>query len=243
MNRGTLTVFAIALCCAFHAPQAGAAPLGPDVVPPRTAVTFRAAAGGGWSTANEHESRAALSLVKLYLADYALRHGDGAPSDRELAERMIRYSDDGAATATEAKYPRAIEAIAAEYHLADTHPYGEWGMAATSTADIAEFLITKLRDDRGSPIFEWMAAAGATAADGTEQDWGTARWPLVQGTKWGWSDLGPPDVASASYGTGFVVVAHTHGSAAEQTLDLMAAMPLATVGMLVPSQPARQQVR
>lgn len=234
MNRGTLAVLAIALCCAVPTPMTDATPFSPEIVPPRTAVTLRTAAGGGWSTANEHESRAALSLVKLYLADYALRHGDGAASDREWAERMIRYSDDGAATATEAKYPQAIAAVVAEYHLVDTHPHGEWGMAATSTADVAEFLITKLRADRGSPIFEWMAAAGATAADGTEQDWGTARWPLVLGTKWGWSDLGPLDVASASYGTGFVVVAHTHGSPAEQTLDLMAALPLAAVGTLVP---------
>ncbi|WP_107659122.1 hypothetical protein [Nocardia suismassiliense] len=234
MNRGTIAVLAIALCFAFHPPTAGAKPFEPDLVPPRTALSFRTVAGGSdWSTPNEHESRAALSLVKLYLADYALRHGDGAEHDRELAEQMIRYSDDGAASAIEAKYPQAIDAVAAEYELSDTQSFGEWGLAATSTADVADFLIGKLRTDPGSPIFEWMAAAGATAADGTEQDWGTARWPFVRGTKWGWSDIGPPDVASASYGTGFVVVAHTHGTAAEQTLDLMAAFPMATVGLLV----------
>ncbi|MGK8522302.1 hypothetical protein ACRS6B_12430 [Nocardia asteroides] len=199
-------------------------------VPPRTAISVRTAIGIGWGTANEHESRSSLSLAKLFMADYALRHGDGSPEDRMLAERMIRYSDDGAATAMEAKYPQAVAAIAAEYGLTETVPGPSWGAGATSVADVSDFLAAKLRTDPGSPIFEWMAAAGSTALDGTEQDWGTARLPFVLGTKWGWSDFGAPEVASASYGPGFAVTAHTRGTAAEQTADVMAAFTAMITG-------------
>lgn len=225
MGRRTVAIVAAGLFFALTPPNASAETSDPDAVPPRTAISVRSGMGFHGSTANEHESRTALSLVKLYLADYTLRHGDGSDAERDLAERMIRYSDDGAASAVEAKYPDAIDTIAAEYHLTATDSGDSWGFAFTSTADVADFLIAKLRTDPRSPIFEWMAAAGATAADGTEQDWGTARLPYVLGTKWGWSDVGVPEVASASYGRGFVVVAHTHGTAEEQTADIMAALP------------------
>ncbi|MFG1791670.1 hypothetical protein [Nocardia sp. NPDC049149] len=223
---------AAATCCALTAAIAHAESYELDGVPARTAISVRSPFGAQWSTANEHEQRASLSLIKLYLADYALHHGDGSRADRDLAERMIRYSDDGAATTIAAKYPQAINAVAAEYHLADTHAANDWGAATTSTADVADFLDTKKRTEPASLIFEWMAAAGEIAVDGTEQDWGTSRLPFVLGTKWGWSDVGAPDVASASFGPGFTVAAHTHGSAAEQTADLLDALPRATRELL-----------
>ncbi|MFF5034452.1 hypothetical protein [Nocardia salmonicida] len=143
----------------------------PSTVPSRTAMSLRMPGGFAWGTANEHESRAALSMSKLYIADYALRHGDGSPEDRALSERMIRDSD------------------------------------------------------AGSPIFEWMAGASNTAADGTPQNWGTAQLPGVQGSKWGWSDVGAPEVASASIGPGFSVAAHTYGASADQSADVLDALP------------------
>ncbi|WP_405161064.1 serine hydrolase [Nocardia sp. NBC_01499] len=232
MGYRTVALAAAATYCALISPTACAEPLDSDVVPPRTAISIRSTLGARWSTPNEHESRTSLSLTKLYLADYALHHGDGSRADRDLAERMIRYSDDGAATTMENKYPQALKSIAAEYHLADTHSAGSWGAAYTSTADLADFLDAKMRTDPNSPIFEWMAAAGENATDGTEQDWGTARLPFVLGTKWGWSDFGEQDVASASYGPGFAVAAHTHGTATEQTLDILAALPVVGLQLL-----------
>ncbi|MFG3620874.1 hypothetical protein [Nocardia sp. NPDC047654] len=216
---GALLALSAPLACADETAETEVA-----AVPPRTAISVRTSVGIGWGTANEHESRSSLSLSKLFLADYALRRGDGSAEDRFLGEQMIRYSDDGAASVMEAKYPQAIAAIAAEYGLAETTPGPNWGAGTTSAADVSDFLATKLRTDPGSPIFEWMAAAGSTAQDGTEQDWGTARWPFVLGTKWGWSDLGEPEVASASYGPGFAVTAHTRGTSAEQTADVTAAL-------------------
>ncbi|MEV6430065.1 hypothetical protein [Nocardia sp. NPDC051463] len=197
----------------------------PGVVPSRTAISFRSIVPGiEWGTANEHEMRTGLSMVKLYIVDYVLRHGDGSTSDRSLAERMIRDSDDGAAELIAAKYPQAIDAVAAEYGLTGTKAGANWGMSYTSTADVATFLHIKQRTDPESPIFGWMAAADDTAADGTAQDWGTSRLPGVIGTKWGWSDSGPKEVASASFGPGFAVAAHTRGTPDEQTSDVTGAL-------------------
>lgn len=197
----------------------------PREVPPRTSISLRSVVPGvTWGTANETESRGGLSISKLYIADYALRHGDGSAHDKELGERMIRYSDDSAADTMAAKYPEAIEAIAAEYHLSATHGTSDWGASSTSTADVADFLAAKQRTNPDSPIFTWMSEASETAADGTVQNWGTSRLPRVTGTKWGWADVGVPEVASASFGPGFTVSAHTYGTAEEQTEDVVDAV-------------------
>ncbi|MCP2290205.1 hypothetical protein APR08_003127 [Nocardia amikacinitolerans] len=217
---------------ALGAPPANAQPNGEET-PSRTSIAVRSSVGASWGTANQHEIRGALSLSKLFLVDYALRHGDGSAIDREWGERMIRFSDDGAAGAMEGKYPQAIDAIAAEYGLTNTRSgAGDWSTATTTSADVADFLHAKQLQDPGSPIFGWMATAGDTAADGTVQDWGTARIPGVLGTKWGWSDLGAPEVASASYGTGFTVAALTWGTSADQTADVLGALPSVVADVL-----------
>ncbi|WP_330253585.1 class A beta-lactamase-related serine hydrolase [Nocardia sp. NBC_00565] len=217
---------AAAAVLVFAAPVAAADVGDEDGVPSRTAFSFRSVVPGvQWGTSNEYEMRTGLSLVKLYMVDYALHRGDGSATDLALAERMIRYSDDSAADALGAKYPEAIDAIAAEYGLTGTRSGPAWGSSYTSTADVATFLATKKRTEPGSPIFTWMAAAGAQAADGTSQDWGTARLPGVQGSKWGWSDSGPLEVASASFGAGFAVAAHTRGTPEDQTADVTATLP------------------
>ncbi|MFC9995815.1 hypothetical protein [Nocardia sp. NPDC127526] len=204
-----------------------------EPVPPRTAISLRSVVPGvRWGTANETETRAGLSIAKLYLADYALRHGDGSAQDKELGERMIRDSDDSAAAVIAAKYPYAIDSIAAEYDLPATRGNDDWAMSSTSTADVADFLLVKLRSDPDSPVLEWMSDPSEIAIDGTVQDWGTARLPHVTGTKWGWSDLGVPEVASASFGPGFTVSAHTYGTSEEHTDDILAALPTVLAALL-----------
>ncbi|WP_459546124.1 hypothetical protein [Nocardia sp. X0981] len=219
----------------------GVAAAAPSPAPPaavsdpaasRTAISVRSPLGFRWGTANEGQARSALSMAKLYLTDYALRHGDGSAEDRAYGERMIRYSDDAAADAVATKYPQAIAAVAAEYGLTQTRPGANWGTSTTSAADLADFLAAKQGTDPGSPILAWMATAAPRAADGTEQNWGTAALPGVQGTKWGWSDIAPPEVASASFGPGFVVAAHTWGTPAEQTADVLGALPSVLAGIL-----------
>ncbi|UGT62136.1 hypothetical protein [Nocardia asteroides] len=216
---------AVGVCCVLPAPVAGAEPasvvIATDDVPARTAFSTRTLRGGGSGSANENEPRAALSLAKLYLVDYAVRHGTHGELDRAAGERAIRFSDDAAADTLDAAYPDAVDAIAAEFGLTHTGG-GYWGTSTTSTSDVATFLLAKLRADRDSPILEWMADAAPVAADGTEQNWGTADLPGVLGTKWGWSDTGISEVASASFGVGYVVVANTIGSTGEHTADVFA---------------------
>ncbi len=194
-------------------------------IPARSSISVQTSVPGARvGTVNEGESRPGLSIVKLYMVDFALRHGDGSESDKSLAERMIRFSDDGAASALDAKYPDSIGAVAAEYGLPATRG-GYWGFAMTSAADVTTFLRIKQTTDPGSPLFGWMATAGDTAADGTPQNWGTANVRGVLGTKWGWGDDGLSGVASVSYGPGFVVAMFTFGTTADQDADLSAAVP------------------
>ncbi|MBJ8340263.1 hypothetical protein JGU71_15335 [Antrihabitans sp. YC3-6] len=190
-------------------------------VPDRTAITvIDLRTGSITRTPNASEPRPALSMVKLYIADYALRHGDRSITDLDLVEQMIRYSDDFSASQLESKYPTAIDATAAEFRLTDTTAGPDWGTSYTTTDDVANFLRAKLRSDRGSPIFPLMATADRVASDGTIQDWGTSTVPAVTGSKWGWSDMGSPMVASASVGPGFVVAATTFGPGDIQTADV-----------------------
>ena len=195
-----------------------------DEVPGRTALSFmHTPSGTRVGTANQGEARPGLSIVKLYIADYMLRHGDGSPEDLALGQQMIRDSDDSAASQAYAKYPQSIDAIAAEYGLTSTRGSGFWGDAVTSTADTVTFLEAKKTTDPDSRILEWMATAAPVAADGTHQNWGTGRLPSVTGTKWGWSDLGPSVVASASFGPDFSVAANTYGTADQHTGDVLGA--------------------
>ncbi|MEU1981175.1 hypothetical protein [Nocardia sp. NPDC019395] len=205
-------------------PEPGVPAAPAETVPARSSISLRGPDGIRWGTANENETRSALSMAKLYLADYALRHGDGSAEDRVHAERMVRVSDDAAADAVAAKYPQAIGSTAMEYGLERTASTGSWHTATTSAADLVDFLATKQATDPGSPILGWMATAPPVAADGTQQNWGTARLPGVQGSKWGWSDLPPQEVASASFGSGFTVAAHTRGSPDDQTADVARAL-------------------
>lgn len=214
-------------CSLVFAPPSAALPAPGDLadVPSRTALSFEHSPSGlHVGTANEGEARPGLSTVKLYIADFALRHGDGSDSDRDLAARMIRASDDGAASQLDAKYPQAIDATAAEYGLGSTSRGGFWGSSYTSTSDTVRFLETKKRTDPGSPILGWMTAADSIATDGTLQDWGTGRLAGVTGTKWGWADDGSSIVASASIGDDFSVAANTYGSPTDQTDDVLGAL-------------------
>ncbi len=188
---------------------------------PRTSfVKIDTATGAVTATANADEERPALSIVKLYLVDYVLDHGDGSADDRALAQRAIQLSDNSAADSLDSKYPDAIDATADAHQLKATSRDGFWGDAYTSADDAARFLADLQRTEPGSPILAWMATAAPVAADGTDQNWGTSHIPGVIGTKWGWSDDQTSEVASASYGNGFTVAAFTDGDADAENADL-----------------------
>ena len=194
-----------------------------DSVPDRTSISFHNSATGFHAgTANEHESRPGLSIVKLYIADYVLAHGN--EEEKLKALHMLRVSDDGIADELYAAHPESITATAQAYGLADTHDDGNyWGTAATSTYDAARFLEErKNAHGVGDPLLQALATAAPVAADGYGQDFGTSELPGVIGTKWGWSNDHSLH-ASASFGQDFTVAAHTNGGKEQLTDDVRAA--------------------
>jgi hypothetical protein len=206
--------------------QPAAAPALPAdfaVVPERTALVLDCA-GTRIETPNAAEARPGLSEVKLFIADYALRRGDGSAEDRDLAQQMVISSDDYDASQLDSKYPSAIDDIATEYGLTSTTRGSFWGDSYTSAADLVTFLqrLRALHPD--SPIPGWMAAAEPVASDGTVQNWGTSQLVGVQGTKWGWADDISTAVASASIGPGFAVAAITLSGPDEQNQDVQAVL-------------------
>lgn len=213
-----------ALVCAA---PASALPVPGDFadVPSRTSLSFvHSPTGLRVGTGNENEARPGLSTVKLYMADYAVRRGDGSPADLDAAARMVQLSDDGAASTLDSKYPQAIDATAAEYGLTSTSRGGFWGSSYTSTADTVTFLEAKKRSDPSSPVLRWMNSSAPVAADGTNQDWGTGELADSTGTKWGWADDSSSVVASASIGDEFSVAANTYGPPSAQTQDVLDAL-------------------
>ncbi|WP_448854189.1 hypothetical protein [Corynebacterium frankenforstense] len=165
-------------------------------------------------TASERYARPALSLAKLYIADYVLDHG--TVSQRWEAINMISDSSDAAAKDLYTAYPDSIDATAEKYGLESTRSGEDWGYALTSTYDVATFVARVLDDDPTSPILVAMARAADVAADGYEQDWGTALLPGTIGTKWGWSN--DRDLhSSVSFSEDFVVAAAVTGSSEDLT--------------------------
>ncbi|KAB3520923.1 hypothetical protein GC425_06700 [Corynebacterium sp. zg254] len=176
------------------------------------------------ATDNAREARPGLSVIKLYIADYALRDGASSPEEfqknAELAKRMISGSDDFAADILYNKYPYSIDQVASEYKLANTYSNGTWGGAYTSAYDVAQYLHEVKKKRPQSLILQWMHSPLETAVDGTKQQWGTARLAGAEGTKWGWSDSGRKIVASATLGGTYTAAAFTWGSADDQNNDI-----------------------
>ena len=170
----------------------------------------------GWhtGTATERYARPALSLIKLYIADYVLRYG--SPADKLAAVEMIRSSDDDLADELWDRYPRAIDVTARNYGLLSTRSDERWGYSVTSTYDAVSFIQQKLETDSMSPILTAMIQSDQFAADGYPQDFGTAVLPGAVGTKWGWSN----DYSlhsSVTFGEDFVAAAAVTGSAEDLT--------------------------
>lgn len=170
----------------------------------------------GWhtGTATERYARPALSLIKLYIADYVLRYG--RPTDKLAAVEMIRSSDDDLADELWERYPRAIDVTARDYGLLSTRSDEKWGYSVTSTYDVVSFIRQKLETDRMSPILTAMIQADDYAADGYPQDFGTAVLPGAVGTKWGWSNDHLLH-SSVTFGDDFVAAAAVYGSAEDLT--------------------------
>ncbi|MCQ9353352.1 hypothetical protein NQ015_09545 [Corynebacterium sp. 153RC1] len=182
------------------------------------ATYLNLATGEHRGTYSERFARPALSLSKLYIADYVLKKGTKA--QREQALVMLKNSDDAIAETLFNAYPNSITETAKTYGLASTFSEGRWGYSYTSSFDAVKYLATVIEKEPSSPILEALSQAYPKAADGTRQNFGTAVMEGVQGTKWGWSDDKTLH-SSVSFGQNdgqwFVVAAAVSGSAAELT--------------------------
>lgn len=162
---------------------------------------------GSW---NERSSRAALSLIKLYIGHYVFVKGK--KKDKDKAYEMIVKSDDKAAEELYKEYPEAIEWVAKKYKLDSTVADYRWGYSLTSSYDVAFFLGQLLEDEPEALVLTAMRESDDKAADGTDQDFGTAVLPGVRGSKWAWSNEKDAH-GSASFGKNFVAVAMINGDA------------------------------
>ena len=210
-RRGTI--------CAARATKTVAAAMSGLIV--RTQIIMMKDDGEVIETPGAHESRASLSIVKLYLGYWVLQHG--APEDKALVYEMIRSSHDGIASNLDRKYRQAIPDTIGRFRLAETNYRGRWGDTTTSVHDMAAFVRAVRTDPAARPLIDGMRNPAAVAADGYPQNFGTATLPGIEGTKFGWSDK--RDVhATVSFGPGFVVAAHTFGSAQVHTDDVRRAV-------------------
>ena len=200
---------------------AAAATVDVAAAPARTQIIMMKDNGEVIETPGAHESRASLSIVKLYLGHWVLQHG--VPEDKALVYEMIRSSHDGIASNLDRKYRQAIPDTIGRFRLAETNYRGRWGDTTTSVHDMAAFVRVVRADPAARPLIDGMRNPAAVAADGYPQNFGTATLPGIEGTKFGWSDK--RDVhATVSFGPGFVVAAHTFGSAQVHTDDVRRAV-------------------
>ena len=200
---------------------AAAATVDVAAAPARTQIIMMKDNGEVIETPGAHESRASLSIVKLYLGHWVLQHG--APEDKALVYEMILSSHDGIASNLDRKYRQAIPDTIGRFRLAETNYRGRWGDTTTSVHDMAAFVRAVRTDPAARPLIDGMRNPAAVAADGYPQNFGTATLPGIEGTKFGWSDK--RDVhATVSFGPGFVVAAHTFGSAQVHTDDVRRAV-------------------
>lgn len=175
---------------------------------------YRMSDGLRRGTASERFAFPALSLAKLYIADYVLAHGTEAQA--EAALEMVRSSDNAPADHLYSAYPQSINAVADEYQLYSTIGAEHWGYSSTSMYDVVHFVASLMAQDPEHPILVAMAEADEIAADGYPQDFGTAVLPGARGSKWGWSDDRTVH-SSVTFGDGWVAAAATAGSAADLT--------------------------
>ena len=181
----------------------------------RSQLTYiRLSDGMHLGTSNEKFARPALSLSKLYIADYVLDEGNN--EEKYEALRMISTSDDDVAEGLFAEYPESIDEVADKYGLYATESGNYWGNSLTSTYDVVKFVAALKDEDSTHPILVAMSQPDEIAADGYEQDFGTAVMSNVIGTKWGWSNNRQVH-SSVSFGENFIVAASVNGSARDLT--------------------------
>ncbi|MER7210110.1 hypothetical protein ABT340_23880 [Streptosporangium sp. NPDC000239] len=206
--RRPLTIVATALLLLSLASPASAAPAQPDVPAGVRAgyVVLDRKTGRVTVQHDAHRRFRSASVVKILIAiDYLESHRDVPRRDLALLGRMLRVSDDAAATSfwTRGGRGRIVERTARRLGLTDTAPPpadkpGFWGYTSLSAMDVVRAYRYLL--DRAAPrvrdiVLGHLRAAEQCGSDGFDQYFGIPRAvPRPWAVKQGWSGYGstPP---------------------------------------------------
>ncbi|WP_311932174.1 hypothetical protein [Microbispora sp. H11081] len=189
-----------------------AKPVSAKPVPVPTGVTAGYAVvdvttGKTVAQARQHHRFRSASVVKILIAvDYLERRRGAVPAgDRALLTRMLRGSDDDAATALWRRGGQGeiVRRVARRIGLAETAPPpaakpGFWGYTAISAADIAlvyRYLLRRAEPRVRDFVLGELRKASKCASDGFDQYFGIPRAaPRPWAIKQGWSGYGatPP---------------------------------------------------
>lgn len=191
--------------------------------------------GLGYRTNGAESPLPALSLIKLYIAQYVAEHG--SPEDVSRAAKMVSLSDDKLAEKLYEKFPDSVNAIARKYGLQETYGGRTWGVSRTSATDVVYF-VSQLREEQpDSVVLQGMRKWSKIAADGYRQDFGLARMPGIEGAKLGWSNSRGWH-SSVVFGPGYVIAAVTFGGKKEHTMDVAKALANVEFSDLTPEPSA-----
>ncbi|MEV7011442.1 hypothetical protein [Streptosporangium sp. NPDC051022] len=199
------------------------------------------------SQRDAHRRFRSASVVKIMIAiDYLESHPSVPRDDLALLGKMLRVSDDDAATSfwTRGGRGRIVERTVRRLRLTDTAPPpadkpGFWGYTSISAADIA--LTYRYLLDRASPrvrdlVLGHLRNAGQCGSDGFDQFFGIPRAvPRPWAVKQGWSGYGSTPPARCR------PTAAPSGPASGSVPDApeQAATPPAGQGVPAPAAPAR----
>ena len=174
-------------------------------------------------TANARQQVASESVMKLFIASYyavqAGGSGNLSAGRADQLSRMIRYSDDGIASALFSS--AIIPSTAARYGLTDTanatNP-GRWGAARITAHDMALFLYRMSVDPLVGPwLMGLMAQTAPNGSDGFDQAFGFNALGGDHGSKQGWGSDNWTSQPNAVHSVGytadwFAAVLQTGGS-------------------------------
>ncbi|GHH70957.1 lipoprotein [Streptosporangium violaceochromogenes] len=169
-------------------------------------VVFDRRTGTVTSHRNAHRRFRSASVVKILIAiDYLESHPSVPRGDLALLAKMLRVSDDAAATSfwTRGGQGRIVERTARRLKLTDTAPPpadkpGFWGYTSLSAMDVVRtyrYLLDDADPRVSGLILGHLRRAGRCGSDGFDQFFGIPRAvPAPWAVKQGWSGYGstPP---------------------------------------------------
>ncbi|MEU0521545.1 hypothetical protein [Streptosporangium sp. NPDC006007] len=207
-------------------------------------VVFDRQAGKVTSQRNAHRRFRSASVVKILIAiDYLESHGSVPRGDLTLLSKMLRVSDDAAATSfwTRGGQGKIVERTARRLGLTETAPPpadrpGFWGYTSLSALDVTRtyrYLLDEADPRVGGLILGHLRKAGQCGSDGFDQYFGIPRAvPAPWAVKQGWSGYGstPPAPCGRAASAGAAPAAGAAATQVTAVRDAGLAVPASAAG-------------